>query len=320
MDHMGKNDKIILSEIFNAIKTYQAGKGEVEAFGIINAFARSMKEDKHCLVLFQNKMQNGKMDKAFVMMKDKAGHSVFPIFTDITKILPIKQTLEKQGQIEIGVMNLKLIITMLSAKQMCDGIIVNPFMQNFNAPLSFFTDMLNKEPVSHVTLIVAELPALHTDATVCPTNETVSGLADADHVIQQAGGDEFKAAIQSELQGEPLNVADVIAVQGRGDLRSKYVLFTNVPEYSESMNVDELFECYLNCMNAAKDLKCTSIAFPCTSAAMKGMPMEAVVGASTKAVTTWLAANPDVKIDVYFCCEKTEEKEMYQKFFDRLKK
>ena len=320
MDHMGKNDKIILSEIFNAIKTYQAGKGEVEAFGIINAFARSMKEDKHCLVLFQNKMQNGKMDKAFVMMKDKAGHSVFPIFTDITKILPIKQTLEKQGQVEIGVMNLKLIITMLSAKQMCDGIIVNPFMQNFNAPLSFFTDMLNKEPVSHVTLIEADFPALHTDATVCPTNETVSGLADADHVILQAGGDEFKAAIQAELQGEPLNVADVIAVQGRGDLRSKYVLFTNVPEYSESMNVDELFECYLNCMNAAKDLKCTSIAFPCTSAAMKGMPMEAVVGASTKAVTTWPAANPDVKIDVYFCCEKTEEKEMYQKFFDRLKK
>ena len=149
-----------------------------------------------------------------------------------------------------------------------------------------------------MTLIEADFPALHTDATVCPTNETVSGLADADHVIQQAGGDEFKAAIQSELQGEPLNVADVIAVQGRGDLRSKYVLFTNVPEYSESMNVDEMFECYLNCMNAAKDLKCTSIAFPCTSAAMKGMPMEAVVGASTQAVTTWLAANPDVKIDV----------------------
>lgn len=320
MEHMEKNDKIILSDIFNAIKTYQAGKGEVEAYGIINAFARAMKEDKHCLVLFQNKIQNGKMDKAFVMMKDKAGHTVFPIFTDITKILPIKQTLEKQGQVEIGVMNLKLLITMLSAKQMCDGIIVNPFMQNFNAPLSFFTDMLNREPVSHVTLIEADLPALHTDATVCPTDENVSGSGCVDAVLQQAGGDEFQAAIRAELQGENLNVADVIAVQGRGDLRSKYVLFTHVPEYSDRMNIDELLECYLNCMNAAKDLKCTSIAFPCTSAALNEMPVEAVIGASTQAVTTWLAANQDVKIDVYFCCEKAEEKEMCQKFFDRLKK
>ncbi|MBQ7797338.1 MAG: macro domain-containing protein [Lachnospiraceae bacterium] len=320
MEHMEKNEKIILSDIFNAIKTCQAARGDVEAVGIANAFVREMKADKNCLVLFQNKIQNGKMDKAFVMMKDKSGRTVFPMFTDITKILPIKQTLEKQGQVEIGVMNLKMIITMLAAKQMCQGIIVNPFMQNFNAPLSFFTNTLYKEEASHVILIEADLAALHTDAIVCPTDGIISGTGSVDAMVQQTGGDVFKEAVRAEVQNESLDVADVIAVQSHGELHSRYVLFTNVPEYSEQMKVESIFECYLNCMNAAKELKCTSIAFPCTSAAMKGMPMEAVIGASTKAVTTWLAANQDVKIDVYFCCEKKEEKEMYQKFFDGIKK
>ena len=57
-----KNDKIVLSEIFHAIKTCQAGKGDVEAFGIANAFIRAIKADKNCLVLFQDKEQDGKTE------------------------------------------------------------------------------------------------------------------------------------------------------------------------------------------------------------------------------------------------------------------
>ncbi len=320
MDQNMKNDKIILSDIFNAIKTCQAARGEVEAFGVANAFVRAMKEDKHCLVLFQNKMVNGKPDKAFVMMKDKAGHTVFPLFTDVTKILPIKQKLEQQGQVEIGVMNLKMVLTMLAAKQMCEGIIVNPFMQNFHLQLNFFVKLLNKEMKSHVTLIEADYADLHTGAVMCPTDETISGTESIDQMMQRAGGEVFQGAIQAELQGERLETADVIAVQGKGDIHAKYVLFTNVPVYTEKMNTESILECYLNCMNVAKDLKCTSIAFPCTSKAVKGMPMEALIGASTVAVTQWLAKNPKDAMDVYFCCDTAEEKAMYQKFFDGIQK
>ena len=324
MEQQEKNEKITLSEIFHAIKTYQAARGPVEGFAIVNAFARAMKEDKNCLVLFQNKMQNGKMEKAFVMMKDKAGHTVFPLFTDVSKVLPVKQGLEKQeqgkpGQVEIGVMNLKMMITMLGAKQMCHGIIVNPFMQNFNAPLKFFTDMLDKEPMSHITLIEADLEALHADAIVCPTDAAISGALAVDQKIQEIGGDVFKKAIKEEVVNEMLEVAEVAAIQSKGDLHSQYVLFTNVPTFTWEMKLDDIFECYFNCLNAAKDLKITSVAFPCTSDAMKGMPIEAIIGASTKAVSAWLTSNPDVKMDIYFCCQTKEEKEMYQTFFNNIK-
>lgn len=313
-----KMDKIILSEIFNAIKTYQAGKGTVETYGIANAFSRAFQEDKNCLVLYQNKKQNGTMERVFVMVRDKKGRTMFPIFTDMTKVLAVKQMMDKENQLEIGVMNLKLLIATVATKQMGSGIMVNPYIQNFSAPIQFFIGLLKREPKSHVTLIEADYAALCVDAAVCPTDENISGATKLDAVLQGEGGDIFKEAIKAELHGEKLEEAEVIAVQGSEKLHAKYVLFTNVPAYSEQMNLDVVFECYLNCMNAAKELKCTSIALPCTSEAMKGLPMEAVIGASTKAVTTWLANNPDVALDVYFCCASTEEKDLYQKFFDGL--
>ena len=320
MDQKVKMEKIILSDIFNAIKTLQAGRGETQTMGLANAFIRSMKNEMNCLVLFQNTVQNGKRDKAFLMMRDKDGRTCFPLFTDISKILPIKKKLEPQGHIEIGVMNLKLLIGMLAAKQMCEKIIVNPFLQNFSMPIGFFVEIMNRELVSHITLITADYMNLHADTAVCPTDETISGLNGVDAGILQAGGTEFKNAVVSELQAEGLGIGEVIAVQGRGNLRSRYILFTNMPEYSAQMKVEDVFEYYLNCMNAAKELNSTSIAFPCNHEAMKGMPMEAIIGASTKAVTTWLSSNQDYKIDVYFCCRTQKEKEMYQKFYDGIKK
>ena len=320
MENTNKNDKVILSDIFNAIKTCQAARGEVEANGIANAFARAAQEDKHCLVLFRNVMQNGKAEKAFVMMRDKNGQAMFPLFTDMTKILPVKEQVEKQEPVEIGVMNLKMLIMMLAAKQMCAGIIVNPFMQNFNAPIGFFAGAISREPISRVTLIEADLTALHTGAIVCPTDETISGEGYLDSQVQQAGAEIFKDAIKNAVQNEKMETADVVAVQGKGELHAGYVLFTKIPEYSEKVELKQILESYLNCMNAAKELGCTSIAFPCTSKAMKGLPIEGVIGASTQAVTAWLANHADYKMDVYFCCETKEEKALYQKFFDGIQK
>lgn len=321
MEQNNKTENVILSDIFNAIRTCQAGKGGVEPDGIINAFARSIKEGKQCLVLFRSETRNGKEKREFAMMGDKAGHTLFPLFTDMTKILPVQMAMEKQGnRMEIGVMGLKELLLMLTSQKMCSGIIVNPFMQNFNASLDFFADILRRKPVSHITLIQAETANLHTDAIVCPTDASISGKLAMDSAIRQAGGEGYDGLIRQALQGEAMETADVTVVQGRDQIHGKYVMFVNVPEHSVQTNTKDLLDSYLNCMNAAKELSCKSIIFPCTSAAMKGLPMEAVIGASTTAVTAWMAKHQDYAIDVYFCCETEEEKAMYRKFFDSLNK
>lgn len=321
MEQMNKNENVILSDIYNAIRTHQAGKGEVELNGVINAFARAVQEGKQCLILFKNEMRNGTERRAFAMMGDKAGHTLFPLFTDMTKILPVQMAMEKQGnKMEIGVMGLKELLLMLTSQKMCDGIIVNPFMQNFNAKLEFFANILRVRPISHITMLQTESVNVHTDAIVCPTDAVISGKMALDAAIRQAGGEGYEEVISQALQGEEMEPADLTVVQGRDKIHAKYVVFVNVPEHSAQTSTKDLLDSYLNCMNAAKELNCKSIAFPCTSAAMKGLPMEAVVGASTTAVTAWMANNQDYPIDVYFCCEKEEEKAMYLKFFEGLNK
>ncbi len=321
MEQMKKEENVILSDIFNAIRTHQAGKGEVELHGVINAFARSMQEGKQCLILFRSETRNGNTRREFAMMGDKAGHKLFPLFTDMTKILPVQMAMEKQGnKMEIGVMGLKELLLMLTSQKMCDGIIVNPFMQNFNAKLEFFANILRVKPISHITLIQAETANLHTDAIVCPTDASISGNLALDSAIRQAGGEGYDEVIKKALQGEAMETADVTVVQGREQIHGKYVLFVNVPEHSAQTNTKDLLDSYLNCMNAAKELNCKSITFPCTSAVMKGLPLEAVIGASTTAVTAWMAKHHDYAIDVYFYCETEAEMAMYRKFFDGLQK
>ena len=38
MEQMNKNENVILSDIYNAIRTQQAGKGDVELNGVTDAF------------------------------------------------------------------------------------------------------------------------------------------------------------------------------------------------------------------------------------------------------------------------------------------
>ena len=309
-----------LSEIFYAIKTYQAGKEKKEAYGIANAFMHAIKADKSCLVLFQIKEHNGKKEKFFVMMKDKNGDPMFPFFTDREKALAVKQGMDKNGQVEIGTLKLKELFLMFRDQKMCKSAIVNPFQQNFHAQVPFYINLLDKEPVSHITLIEANYMDIHADAIVCPTDQIISGSSELEQMIFSAAGEEFETTLREKWGDQTLNAADVVAVESNAALHSKYIFFTGLPEFSWELEPEVVFEFYANAMNGAKAMECSSIAFPCTSGFMKGMPAEVVIGASTKAVTRWLANNPDVAIEVYFCCDSSSEVATYQTYFEGIKK
>ena len=308
-------EKLSLTEISNAIRTYQAGKGETEAFAIANAFIRSMNAGMDCAVLIQNQVVNGKKVQGFAMLRDKAGHKVFPLFTNMNEMTATKNILSKQGDVQAGVMKLKSVIEMLAAKTLCEGIIVDPVGLKFNAPIGFYKEILKRNVSSHITLMQADITSLYTDAIVSATDENISGTCGVDMAIQQAGGD----ALTDLITEDKIDVADVFAARSGGKLHSKLVLFTRGPEYKKDMKVEELMECYLNCLSTAKELQCLSIAFPCIGAE-KNIPMEIIVAASTKAVTTWLGANKDYNMDVYFCCENKEQRDMYQKLFNGVQK
>ena len=312
-------ENVELTDIFRAIKTYQAGKKKGEVQGIVNAFARGIKEEKNCLILVRQKMQNGKKEDHFVMMKDSKGNPMFPIFTDMKKILTVKQGMEKQEPVEIAAMNLKVLFSILIERKMCQNVIINPFAENFIAPLHFFGEVMKEEPSSRITVIEANYMDVHADAIVCPTDAYITGFSDLEQAVFKTGGEIFETELRKKWDEQTLDPGDVAAVESNEALHSKYILFSYLPDFSWELELNEILTFYFNSMSAAKQMECNSIVFPCTSEAMKGMPFEVVIGASTKAVTQWLSLNPDVAMDVYFCCDTSEEVETYKKFFENKK-
>lgn len=303
-----------LREVYNAIATYYADDGEVEVYGIMNAIIRSMEAEEKIFVLTENKKYEGETYTVFVMLNDQEGHEVFPLFTDMSELLPIKQMIEGKSRVNVASMDLKYVLNFLVERDLCDGIVVNPAGQDFNMPLAFYEDVLKQELESHITLIQANITELYTDIIVSSTDEFLCGKTGVDAAIQKAGG----AELRKEIQGQRLNVADVIGIESTGELHSKYVFFTRGPVYTETMSSQALYDCYYNSMNVAQQAECTSIAFPCIGAGENSVPIELVIDISTRAVTDWLEKHADFKIDVYFCCYEEGVRELYQKFFDGL--
>lgn len=317
MMHTQEDDivtKFNLEQVYNAIATFQEDSGTVEVIGIRNAFVRAMMEESKIFVLTEKIEYLGENASAFVILNDGEGHVVFPLFTDLHELMPIKQSMEWEKRLDVSIMELSDVLMMLVSRELCDGVVVNPASLNFSVPLAFCRDVLSSELTSHVTLIHADITELHTDAIVSSTDESISGAAGVDAAIQAKGGE----VLREQVREQQLGLADVMGIRKTGDLHAKYVFFTRAPAYSENMSLQALYDCYYNCMNVAQQSGSTSIAFPCIGAGQNGIPMELVIEISTKAVIDWLGEHEDYRIDVYFCCYEEGHKEMYQAYFDSI--
>ena len=304
-----------LDKVYKAIATYLMGEGNVELYGIRNALIRAMEADALIYVLTRKQEVDGAMRSSFVLMNDGSGNVVFPLFTDLHELMSVKRVMEGMDtRLDVGIMELKQVLTLLVESGLCDGVVVDPDSLRFNIPLAFYADVLQASLSSHVTLIHADITDLCTDAIVSSTDQYLSGTTGVDAAIRQKGGSELREAVQDV----ELGIADVLRVEAAGELCSEYVLLTRAPVYSENMSQQALYDCYYNCMNVAQQSGCESIAFPCIGAGGHGVPMPMVMEISTAAVTSWMAEHPDYVIDVYFCCYEDGYKEMYQAFFDSL--
>ena len=306
-----------LSIIRNAINTYNAGENVVEVYGIMHAFIRAMENKEDMFVLTETHEANGEEFSTFLTLTDTDDHVVFPMFTNMQELLRVKAAIgATDTRINVAIMSIDFVIPFLVEKNVCEGIVVDPESLNFNAPISFYEDMLKRSLSSHITLIKADITRLHTDAIVSSTDEHLSGSAGVDAAIQQAAGSEFCENVHKEH----LDYADVIGTEAAGELRSKYVFFTRGIEYTgdDDKAYNCYYSCYLHCMNVAQQAECTSIAFPCLGAGENNVPMEIIVKAATSAVIDWLNGHTDYNIDIYFCCLRDGDLEKFQAFFDSI--
>jgi len=148
--------------------------------------------------------------------------------------------------------------------------------------------------MTHIEIVKKSIAHMDTDCIVIPSSQDLiptGGAAEA--VFRTAGYEDMKHACETI---RTCAVGDFVVTPGFG-LKAQYVFHAVGPSWIDGKHYEHkrLRDCYRKTMRKAKDLGCTSIAFPLISAGLKGYPLRE---AWEIAIRTVLSENSDVK--VYF--------------------
>ena len=155
-----------------------------------------------------------------------------------------------------------------------------------------------------ISVITADITALHVDAIVNAANESLLGGGGVDGAIHRAAWAELLRACQAFPQVAPgvrCPTGEARITPGFA-LPARWVIHTVGPIWRGGMN-DEgalLAQCYRNALQLLRAHALHSIAFPAISCGVYGYPP---VAAAAVAVSTLRAAQiEDDTIDVTLCC------------------
>ncbi len=98
-------------------------------------------------------------------------------------------------------------------------------------------------------------------------------------------------------------------------LRAKYIVHAVGPVWHGGMNheAENLYSCYQESLDRAKENGCHSIGFPLISSGIFGYPKDKAWDVALTSCSDWLAAHPDYDIDIVFAVLDPEILDMGQK-------
>ena len=153
--------------------------------------------------------------------------------------------------------------------------------------------------MSNIDIRLIGITDLDTD---CIVNAANSGLAMGSGVcgaiFRAAGPREMQAACNS-IGGCPTGGA--VITPGFA-LKAKHVIHAGGPIWKGGKNNEpkNLYNCYVESLNRAKESDCHSIGFPLISAGIFGYPKVEAWQVAMKACRAWISDNPDYDMDIVF--------------------
>ena len=153
--------------------------------------------------------------------------------------------------------------------------------------------------MSSIDIRLIGITDLETD---CIVNAANSGLAMGSGVcgaiFRAAGPREMQAACNS-IGGCPTGGA--VITPGFA-LKAKHVIHAVGPIWKGGKNNESknLYNCYIESLNRAKESDCHSIGFPLISAGIFGYPKAEAWQVAMRACRDWISDNPDYDMDVVF--------------------
>ena len=131
-----------------------------------------------------------------------------------------------------------------------------------------------------------DIVRMRVDAIVNPTNRHAFGTSGVDGAIRQAAGPEMNEACR---RIEPLVPGEAKITPGF-NLAARWVIHTVGPVWRGGVNDEQaiLNRCYTNCLRAAREAGCESVAFPLISSGSYGYPRQEALDTAISAIRAFL--------------------------------
>ena len=156
----------------------------------------------------------------------------------------------------------------------------------------------------NISVEKGDITKLTVDAIVNAANKSLLGGGGVDGAIHRAAGRELLAECRT-LHG--CNTGEAKITKGY-KLPAKYVIHTVGPIYSgKDQDAQDLYNCYWNSLEIARENDIHSIAFPAISTGVYRYPLADATAVAIKAVKEWMSEHSDYSMQVIFTCfdEKT---------------
>ncbi len=131
-----------------------------------------------------------------------------------------------------------------------------------------------------------------------------------DNVIHKAAGPRLLEECKS-FNGIPTGVAKISLGY---NLPAKYIIHVTGPIASNLEDHIMLSQCYIACLNLAKQYSIKELAFCCISTGMYGYDKVRACNTAIKSVSEWKDSNEDYDIDVVFVVFTDEDEKAYKNY------
>jgi len=222
-----------------------------------------------------------------------------------------EEQLKRSGQASVDLVPMEDLLREAETEPDCVGLILNPGGRKLVLSRKMIRAAREHRPKSRYTIVKGSVVDMHVGAIVNAANTSLLGGGGVDGAIHRAAGPGLLEECRT-LNGCPTGGAKIT---GAHNIRHADRIIHAVGPIYRGREEDArlLASCYRRSLDLALEHGLTSVAFPCISTGAYGYPLREAAEIAVRTVTDWFGAHPEVVMNVYFCCFRDEELEVYSK-------